>query len=53
MVIDFPDHEPGQWGHTPWWLRVFGYQELRRINWRWTVDHNGCYCIHYWEYSKL
>jgi hypothetical protein len=50
MKIDFPDHPVGPWQGTPWWL--FWKQPVRRLNWRWIVDHRGCHCTLYWEYAK-
>lgn len=50
MKIELPDHEPGPWHLVPWWLGKVG--DIRRRNWRWTVDHFGCRCVEYWEYRK-
>ena len=49
MVIDFPNHRVGAWLYTPLLLRFKG--RFRRQHWRWTVDHCGCCCTYYWQYS--
>lgn len=54
MKIDFPEHPPGPWQRLSLWERlrpgIDFTATVRRINYRWTVDHRGCQCHEYWEY---
>lgn len=49
MRIDFPNHPNSHWQYRPWWL--FWRPQFRRRHWRWIVDHRGCECVYYWQYS--